>query len=93
MKGLKWFILGALFFSACGTAAISFPYKFYHISGNSYSGVLLGPTKNDDIIFTECKPSAGKQKCVVIFYTELAKIISDYKETKQNLIDCQKGKK
>ena len=84
MKNPFLFII--VFLVACGTAPITFNYKFYHLSGNNYAGTLLGPTKNDDVSFTDCRPSSGKQKCVVVFYTELAKIISDYKETKQKLI-------
>lgn len=90
MRGLSFFILGAIFFTACGSAAIKFQYKYFHLSGNPYTGTLLGPTEKDDIPFTECKPVNNKQKCVVVFYTELTSLIQDYKQTKQELIDLQK---
>ena len=90
MGKISWFIIGAVFFTACGSAAVKFNYKFYNLAGNSYSGTLLGPTDKDYLPFTECKPVNNKQKCAVVFYTELAAIISDYKQTKQELIDLQR---
>lgn len=93
------FLLGAVFFAACGTAEIRFPYKYFHISpANTWEksdGKLLG----DGITYelSKCKPvknSEGKsvQQCVVMFYSELNKAIADYKTTKQQLIDCQRGR-
>jgi len=86
----KVILLCAFFLIACGAAQIRFPYAFYHLSGNTYSGTLLGPTDKDDKPFSECSPVNGKQKCVVVFYTELNALIKDYKETKQALSDLQR---
>lgn len=86
----KIILICAFFLIACGAAQIRFPYKFYHLSQNPYTGTLLGPTDKDDKPFTECKPVAGKEKCVVVFYTELTALIKDYKETKQALSDLQR---
>lgn len=93
MKGLKWFILGSVFFFGCATAGVPFFYRFYHLTGNDFSGTLLGANEKDDEPFTSCKPVNGKQRCVVVFYTELNKLVADYKTTKTALIDCQKGKR
>lgn len=93
MNALKWFLLGAVFFFGCATAGIPFSYRFYHLTGNDFSGTLLGATEKDDEPFSSCKPVNGKQKCVVVFYSELNKLIIDYKDTKQKLVDCQRGKK
>lgn len=93
MESMKSFFAGfalALVLLACA-AAPTFNYKFYNISGNSFAGTLLGPTPKDDVPFERCLPVNGKQQCVVVFYTELDALIKDYKTTKQNLIDCQKG--
>jgi len=86
----KVILLCSVFLIACGAAQIRFPYKFYHLSQNTYTGTLLGPTDKDDKPFTDCKPVNGKQKCVVVFYTELNALIKDYKKTKQDLSDLQR---
>lgn len=82
--------MGAIFFTACGSASVKFPYRWYNLTGNSYVGTLLGPTEKEDLPFTECKPVNNKQKCAVVFYSELAELIQDYKQTKSDLIDLQK---
>lgn len=92
MGSMKYFIFGisiGLMVTAC--AGVVWPYKFYHLSGNNFSGTLLGPKETDDIAFSECRPVNGKQRCVVVFYTELQKLVTDYKQTKQALYDCQRG--
>lgn len=86
----KLIFVCAFFLIACGAAQIRWPYRHYHLSGNPYTGTLLGPTEKEDKPFTECKPVNGKEKCVVVFYTELAALIKDYKETKQALSDLQR---
>ena len=86
---LAGFILGA---SLIGCAASPiFPYKFYHLSGNNFTGTLLGPQPSDDVPFSTCKPVGNKQQCVVVFYSELSALIKDYKQTKSDLIACQRG--
>jgi hypothetical protein len=93
--------MGALFFVACGTASIPFRYKYYHVSPGAIWEIngakLLGQNASDDLDFVDCKPrraSDGKivQKCVVMTYEELTKLVQDYKQTKQELIDCQRGR-
>lgn len=91
---MRSFFLGfclALTLLACAAAPI-FPYKFYHLAGNSFSGTLQGPTPKDDIPFERCMPVNGKQQCVIVFYTELSALIKDYKQTKSDLISCQRGR-
>lgn len=96
------FLLGAFFFFSCGTAAVKFSYKFYNVTPMNVwdypSAKLLGAKSTDDLPLKECKPvknSDGKyiQKCVVVFYTELNKLVIDYKQSKQDLIDCQRGRR
>lgn len=92
---MKQFFLGfilACSLIACAAAPV-FPYKFFHLSGNNFAGTLFGPKEGDDIPFTKCAPVNGKQQCVVVFYTELNALIKDYKQTKSDLIACQKGSK
>lgn len=102
MKPFFFFVLGAVFFAACGSAQIRFSYPFYHFSPSSVwqvpSGKLLGPSEGKDRLATECSPvkdANGKtvQRCVVVFYSDLNRLIADYKNTKQELIDCQRGRK
>lgn len=92
------FLLGAIFFAACGTAQIKFPYKFFHLSPTKTwempGGKLLGDGISYDLV--KCKPvknSEGKsvQQCIIMFYDEFNRAVADYKNTKQELIDCQRG--
>lgn len=102
MGGLKLsaaFVLGAIFFAACGTAEIKFPYKFFHVSPIQAWEFPNGELRGDKVRYElkRCKPvknSEGKleQQCVVVFYDELNKFVADYKNTKQALIDCQRGR-
>jgi hypothetical protein len=96
---IKWFILGAVFFSACGVANIQFPYKWFYASPIAVwefpAGKLLGAKPEDDKLLSDCKPTQaadGKlvQKCAVVFLDELEKLIVDYKQTKQRVIDLEK---
>ena len=90
LKFLSGFLFGCALV-ACGSLPV-FPYHYYNISGNSFTGTLLGATPQDDIPFTQCKPVNGVQQCVVVFYPELNALIKDYKQTKSDLISCQHGK-
>lgn len=100
LKFVTAFFLGGLTFVACGTLGdVKFPYKFFHVSPiqtwDIQAGKLVGQGVQYDL--SRCKPvknSEGKlvQQCVVVFYSELNKVIADYKNTKQALIDCQRGR-
>jgi len=85
------FVAASALLVACAAAPV-FPYRFYNLSGVQFGGTLLGPTPQDDIPFSQCSPVNGKQQCVVVFYTELNALISDYKQTKSDLISCQHGR-
>lgn len=101
MGRLTFFFLGAFFFFSCA-GAINFGYKFYHITPREVwdfpNARLLGKTQSDDYDLSRCKPVRKNEKgqfvqeCVVVFYTELNKLVADYKKTKQELIDCQRGR-
>jgi hypothetical protein len=103
MRIFTAFILGAMFFTACGTATVPFPYKFFHVSPievwDHDEGKLKGADPKFDHDLKDCKPTRLNEKgqliqeCVVVFYEELNDLVDDYKTTKQQLIDCQKGKK
>lgn len=93
MERLKPFFLGlgiGLVATAC--AGITFNYKFFHLSGNNFAGTLLGQQQSEDVPFSQCRPVNGKQQCVVVFYSELNRLIVDYKQTKSDLIACQRGR-
>lgn len=100
IKLLTVFVFGAVFSVACGTLGdVKFPYKFFHLSPmgtwDASGGKLVGDGISYDL--SKCKPvknSQGKyvQQCVVVFYSELNKLAADYKNTKQQLIDCQRGR-
>lgn len=99
MKPVFFFALGAVFFAACGTTEIKFPYAWFHVSPIKAwefpQGKLLGDGVTHKL--EDCKPRRNNdgemvQTCVVVFYDELTKVITDYKQTKQSLIDCQRGR-
>jgi hypothetical protein len=101
MGRIAFFILGAVFYISCATA-IKFSYRFYHITPAGVwdypNGRLLGAKESDDYDLSRCKPVRKNEKgqliqeCVVVFYTELNKLVAEYKQTKQALIDCQRGR-
>lgn len=104
LKTFTAFLLGAVFFTTCGSSKeVIFNYKWFHVQPAAVwdfpNGKLLGFQTSDDMELRECKPKRKNdkgeliQECVVVFYKELNSVIKDYKETKQKLIDCQKGKK
>jgi hypothetical protein len=79
-----------VFLIACAAAPV-FPYKYFHLSGNNFEGMLLGAQPKDDIPFSECRPVNNKQQCVVVQYPVLGALIKDYKQCKSDLIGCQKS--
>lgn len=101
MGRIGFFILGALFFVSCA-GAVTFNYKFYHVTPTGAwdypNGRLLGAKESDDYDLSRCKPVRKNEKgqlvqeCVVVFYTELNRLVADFKKTKQELIDCQRGR-
>lgn len=99
LKSSFFFLLGAVFFAACGTAEIKFPYKFFHLSPTKTwdfpGGKLIGDGQTFDL--TDCKPVRNNQgqmvqRCLVFKYDEFNRAVADYKNTKQQLIDCQRGR-
>lgn len=90
LRQFYWGLALGMTLFACAATPV-FSYKYYNISGNSFTGTLLGPTPKDDLPFSQCAPVNGKQQCVVVFYPELQALITDYKTTKSDLIDCQKS--
>ena len=103
MSRAYWFILGAIFFSACGAAQINFNYKWYYPSPIAIwdfpGGKLLGDKPENDKLLADCKPVTvpgedGKpktvQKCAVVFLDEFERLVIDYKQTKQRVIDLER---
>lgn len=103
MKSFFAGFLLALTLLACAASPV-FPYRFYHVTPAAVwefpNGKLLGEKPQDDHVLSDCKPVPGVdpngkpivvQKCVVMFYDELRTLVIDYKTTKQQLADCQRG--
>ena len=87
------FILGfisCLFFVGCA----AFSFRYYGLADVVYEhGTLLGPKAKDDLPFSKCQPNGTtKHPCVVMFTADFFSLKQDYEDTKQKLIDCQKGK-
>lgn len=98
-----YFLLGAAFFTACATAEIVFPYKFYFVSPlvtwEEEGGKLLGDKPENDKALSECRPIDGTdkdgkpvkvQKCAVVFLDELARLVAEFKSDKQRIIDLER---
>jgi hypothetical protein len=66
VKMLAAFILGVTV-SAC-VASVEFPYHYYALDADSYSGSLKGPSKTDDLLLKMCLPTdKEKAPCLVMF--------------------------
>lgn len=89
------FLIGILVgLSPLGCASVVFPYHFYNAEPDSYDGKILGPTAADDLPFSVCAPDAASNgNCIVMISDAFFQMKEDYLSTKQQLIDCQKGKK
>jgi hypothetical protein len=100
MERLAWFTLGCFLFVACAATPITFPYKWFYPSPVAvweFPGAkLLGAKPEDDKLLSDCKPAQGAdgklvQKCGVVFLDEMERLIIDYKQTKQRVIDLERG--
>ena len=79
----------ALILAACAT----FPYKYYGLSGVTYTnGTLLGPVAADDLPFSNCAPTAADaHPCVVMFAQDFFAFKQDYQDTQNKLEECEHG--
>lgn len=89
---MKRFLLGfssAVLLMGCA----GFSYHYYGIADVIYDhGKLLGPTPNEDLPFSKCAPNGESlNPCVVMFTKDFMAFKLDYDDTKQKLIDCQRG--
>lgn len=89
IKDFTYGMFVMLCFVAC---AGLFPYKHYGLSLAQYTnGKLLGPDPKEDLDISVCAPDAQiKGKCVVMLSNDFFSMKSDFEQTKQALIDCQK---
>ncbi len=88
--GVRSFTVG---FLACLVlvGCAGFSYHYYGMKDVVYEhGTLLGPKEKDDLPFSKCAPGQLKHPCVVMFTTEFISFKTDYEDTKQKLIECQK---
>lgn len=96
MGRVKWLCIGILV-SACGGASAQFPFRYYNLKANSYEGKLEGATDKDDLPFSTCAPSAGKQnKCTVLLsdsFTSLKvnyqKLVVENQKLRDDLSSCR----
>lgn len=91
--GLKDFGLG-LIAGLClfGCAGAAFPYRYYALDAESYSGSLRGPEPKDDISLLECRPSdSDKAPCMVMRTDSFLKVKLEYKDMQDKLKACERG--
>lgn len=86
-----WGFISGISLFACASIPV-FPFKFYNYSKTTFNGTLLGPTQQDDVPFSRCVPVNGTQQCIAMFYSEFKALVIDYKNTKQQLENCQSGR-
>lgn len=83
------FILG-LAISAC--VASTFPYKYYALDSDSYTGTLKGPTQDQDVLMSMCLPSEhDKAPCLVMFTSAFMRLKESYMKCQVDLEAAQKG--
>lgn len=76
--------------SAC--VASSFPYKFYALDANSYEGSLKGPTDQDDILMSMCRPTEqDKAPCLVMFTSAFMRLKESYQKCQIDLKASQEN--
>jgi len=60
--------------SAC-LASNLFPFRYYSLSANSYEGMLLGPSSDQDLLLKICAPTdADKAPCMVMLTSEFLRL-------------------
>ena len=73
-------------------ACTAWNYHEYTISAESYEGKLLGPKPENDIPFSDCKPTAADlAPCIAIKTAEFLRLKQDYIDTQNALKACQHG--
>jgi hypothetical protein len=76
--------------SAC--VANNFPYFYYALDSQEYTGVLRGPTEANDIDMKECMPTErDKAPCTVMFTDVFLRLKEDYIKCQKSLIQAEKG--
>lgn len=85
------FILGfVLGVALLGCTAAVFPYKYYALDADIYTGYLRGEKPADDLELSVCEPTANdKAPCVVLRTETLLKMKLDYKEMQNRLRKCE----
>lgn len=85
------FTLG-LILSAC--VASTFPYKYYALDADSYTGSLKGPTTSEDLLMTMCRPTdSDKAPCLVMFTSAFLRLKESYQKCQVDLETLQKDVK
>lgn len=86
------YLLGAgsmLLLTAC--AGVAFPYKYYGLSAVTYNGTLVGPDAGSDLTLDKCAPTKSDDApCIVMLKPDFLLMKKDYKDTKTQLISCEK---
>lgn len=84
-------ILLAVLLMLAGCMA-AFTYRYYGMDEVSYeNGILLGPSKKDDLPFSRCAPSEqSKRPCVIMFAKDFFAFKQDYEGVKMRLSVCER---
>lgn len=83
------FIFGVAI-SSC--VASTFPYKYYVLDAESYSGSLKGPSQDQDVLMKMCSPTEqDKAPCLVMFTSAFMRLKESYMKCQTDLEAAQKG--
>jgi hypothetical protein len=64
--------------SSC-LASNLFPFRYYSLLANSYEGMLLGPSSDQDLLLRICAPNEGnKAPCMVMLTSEFLRLKQDH---------------
>lgn len=74
-----------------GCAGAVFPYKYYGLNAENYSGALYGPTVREDLNLMTCAPDdVSRGKCIVILKDEFYRLKNDFLTMRFQLKELQK---
>jgi hypothetical protein len=90
-KLIAGFLMGVVTVSACASLPV-FPFKYYSLDAENYTGTLKGPDASQDVDFKRCLPnSQDAAPCMVMFTASFLKMRDEYLEMKVDLKACEAG--
>lgn len=88
IKKSKYLLFGVIL-SCCGQAVASFPYAYYNLVLQNYTGRLEADDPKNDLSAEECKPIPGNANpCTVLLTPVFQRLKSDRQKLQVDLKAC-----